>query len=318
MRHTAGHAVGSAWESPSNLAAESRLSLGPDGGVKMPAGCAVARFVLSIGSKEIGTSDDGNLFWLNIYDMTQKATPTEIADRMVKSGEFSAANSPVAFDVPFKVLDGSKIQFSISVWDYLRAPVRHLETEFIASVDPALCKDSYDPTMPSGTSYKTSKGAVFERVQYKKFGKAWSTPDGLVWSEYQGIKLNYPRKEGGSFADSEASETCARLGGRVPTNKEWLQLMSHFEFDGKSMITSRGRNDFVRLMGGSIVKDASFLTSSPLPSGSDSRLASYSFDFRNKSIGPIFYSHGAVVCVGELEKTVTKESRQLKNPAPDL
>jgi hypothetical protein len=61
-----------------------------------------------------------------------------------------------------------------------------------------------------GTKCLTGKGAIFERVKRTGWGEAWKGPDDLIWSDMIGE---------GDF--NKAEESCKKLGGRVPSAKDF-------------------------------------------------------------------------------------------------
>src|SRR3989344_6874543 len=81
-------------------------------------------------------------------------------------------------------------------------------------------------------TYTTSTGAVFTRVVHPGFGRAWMDPSGTIWSANQGAHINDDwgvPDENGIIVDSAATQTCKRIGGRLPTAEDYEKLVSYFE-----------------------------------------------------------------------------------------
>ncbi len=83
--------------------------------------------------------------------------------------------------------------------------------------------------------YKTQKGQIFAKVLKDSFGVAWKSPDGSIWSQYQGFFAN--RGELGNeiiesgdrvILDSAATQICARIGGGLPSLQQYKVLTDYF------------------------------------------------------------------------------------------
>lgn len=85
--------------------------------------------------------------------------------------------------------------------------------------------------------YRTSTGAVFRRVERDGFGRAWKAPDGTIWSESHGDLVT----------DSAAASACAKIGGRLPTRRDFERLRAFFELDSRGYLTEQGRGDLHEL-----------------------------------------------------------------------
>jgi hypothetical protein len=129
----------------------------------------------------------------------------------------------------------------------------------------------------ASTTYTTSRGAVFTQVE-----KGWQDPSGMIWGANQGSFTNVSLKpdQNGTITDSPATETCAKIGGLLPTEKDFERFSSYFdyqEFDiidkpfKPQILTSQGKNDmyviFPELKPTHIWSSAPFLWSSTVSPG---------------------------------------------------
>jgi hypothetical protein len=93
-----------------------------------------------------------------------------------------------------------------------------------------------------GTQYTTGVGAVLRCIRVGKFGPAWKTPDGMLWSSTFGIdspdstamkhllkNAELSPDQGGLIVDSEATRACKRMGGRLPTFEDYVRLKTYFQ-----------------------------------------------------------------------------------------
>ena len=150
------------------------------------------------------------------------------------------------------------------------------------------------------SSYRTSTGAVFSRVECHGFGKAWKAPDGMVWSEYQGNFSNDGASNGDIMTDSEATRACAKINGSLPTKQHFERLKRYFDFDSNGYLTAQGRKDLYKVfpdMKGRWFWSSSVRPNSVPPNDEDS---AYVFNGRNGHFASYSrdVSYGSVRCVG--------------------
>jgi hypothetical protein len=92
------------------------------------------------------------------------------------------------------------------------------QTNGTTPIDMALAKLSQDTVaqiVASGSYRIAAGGAVFAFVQGPgSFGKAWKDQNGKIWSSDQGT----------AETESAASDACNKIGGRLPTKKEYNSL----------------------------------------------------------------------------------------------
>jgi hypothetical protein len=104
-------------------------------------------------------------------------------------------------------------------------------------------------------TYTTSTGAVFTQVQGSGFGLTWQDPSGAIWSLYQGVYANNPLKpdqldpinQDGFVVASPATEACRRIGGALPTARDFERLAAYFEHDSYGLIVNQGGVDLQTL-----------------------------------------------------------------------
>lgn len=88
--------------------------------------------------------------------------------------------------------------------------------------------------------------AVFTMVDGPgKFGQAWSDPSGMIWSRVFGLYANEAMKSdcGGKVVESDATRICQSVGGRLPSNEDFLRLASYFETDCCGRLSPQGLED---------------------------------------------------------------------------
>ncbi len=74
------------------------------------------------------------------------------------------------------------------------------------------CKDSNLRKVQPGFRCSVVGGGIFERVAHDKFGEAWKTPDGVIWSESFGW-----------FNQSYGSSFCKEIGGALPSYQDFYR-----------------------------------------------------------------------------------------------
>jgi hypothetical protein len=133
-------------------------------------------------------------------------------------------------------------------------------------------------TASSAKTYTTSTGAVFTQVNSPSFGLCWADPEKTLWSSGQG---DYPW----SVADLEpqsdvaaisATDACVAVGGILPSEPDYITLISHFKQDANHVLTAQGQKDLYTLFPD--MAGHSFWTSSRPINGSG-----YANDFNGNS-----------------------------------
>ncbi len=91
---------------------------------------------------------------------------------------------------------------------------------------------------PTKNSFKTSAGVTLKHILDPKFGYSVLTPDGLLWSSFQGTYSNEGTYNANTFVveKSPATAVCASIGGRLPTSAEALKLAGYFKFNSRGRI----------------------------------------------------------------------------------
>lgn len=123
----------------------------------------------------------------------------------------------------------------------------------------------------ANTTYTTSTGAVFTQAQGPgSFGAAWKDPSGMIWSAYQGDFTNDGQERDGVVIRSPSTETCAKIGGRLPIVGEYKKLMSYFDLDTNGILTKIGLRDLLSIFPD--MHDHVFWTASLLSNNLDSAI----------------------------------------------
>ncbi len=95
-------------------------------------------------------------------------------------------------------------------------------------------------------TYKTSRGAVFTRVQPPgNFGLGWMDPSGMVWSRYLGEFSNDALKpdDHGKITESQATLACAQIGAQLPSAQDYKRLASYFALNPQGFFEEIGVRD---------------------------------------------------------------------------
>ncbi len=81
----------------------------------------------------------------------------------------------------------------------------------------------------SGEIYFTTKGALFQKIDFQTFGPAWKAPNGTLWSRVIGFhRVSNGRTENGAVVESDAMQLCKALGGDLPSKEEIKGLLRYF------------------------------------------------------------------------------------------
>jgi hypothetical protein len=100
------------------------------------------------------------------------------------------------------------------------------------------------------STYTTNRDVIFTRVEYAKFGLAWKAPNGSIWSADQGKFTNKGKDNdlvNHLVRHSEATDACERIGGSLPTQKDFGELFSRFVVGGTFPLNLRDVMDLITL-----------------------------------------------------------------------
>ncbi|MBI4924289.1 MAG: hypothetical protein HY843_00060 [Bdellovibrio sp.] len=255
--------------------------------------------------------------------------PLEKLEKLVKSTEINLAdaesvdnlkaemnNTPFGFgkanipDIPQKrqkkwdqnqvvIIDGVKPEHIFKDDEEIKSC---LEIKDLASVRP-------------GFKCKTSKGAVFERVEHETLGMCWKEEDKtvengkvMIWSKildgaFTNINIDPETKKPENsnksvkdeiIIDSPAVRACHGVGGELPAIPELKRLISQFECDANERLTKKGSEDLYKLFPG--IKGHVVWSSSVSSYNSD-----YAYDlddrYRAISVDGRSSNSGSVLCV---------------------
>ena len=101
-------------------------------------------------------------------------------------------------------------------------------------------------------TFKTNRGVVFEKVEFRGFGPSWRTPDGRVWSRHIGNFSNIGTLDASRrIVGSAATKACQRHGGHLPTVQDFQHLYQFFHLEDAGIVTKKDWEDFLTLFGGS-------------------------------------------------------------------
>jgi hypothetical protein len=98
-------------------------------------------------------------------------------------------------------------------------------------------------------TYTTYYGHVFTQVQGPgNFGKGWKDPSGVIWSAVQSLYSNEALQpdQGQVIVDSPAVRACAKIGGKLPSRGDFMQL-AYFFIGPNVNFTLENREDLLRL-----------------------------------------------------------------------
>ncbi len=92
-------------------------------------------------------------------------------------------------------------------------------------------------------------------IQDPRFGKAYKSPDGFIWSQYQGRFTNdgtvsTPNNQLGTtgiVTDSAATRACAKIGGVLPTVEDFKKFLSYFALNGTGEFSFEAEEHYFEL-----------------------------------------------------------------------
>lgn len=122
----------------------------------------------------------------------------------------------------------------------------------ITAPTTAMGQDVLDQVGKTALTKSTGTPYQFKRVRHKKFTRAILAPDGKIWSERLPGEFNQLKADGSppdlaptyeapdqrnnhrgrtiqTITQSNATEACLEIGGRLPTRVEYDQLQSYFQ-----------------------------------------------------------------------------------------
>jgi hypothetical protein len=125
-----------------------------------------------------------------------------------------------------------------------------MENKFLTIVMASLSLFGSTSFASAEVTYKTSLGFVFTQVQGPgEFRNAWRDPSGAIWSTNIGTYANWAIKPdvNNVVVDSYATEACASIGGLLPSEGDYQNLMSYFEKPDGRFVSGQGAKDWVAI-----------------------------------------------------------------------